>query len=85
MVAFGLPDVPRKPLPGAVSKAVAAWAAGRRGLSKVGAFTPAVIPRLRHVDKTSGTGFLAVDVVTGGCCDQGNACSGPVQWPVDGH
>ena len=31
LVAFALPDVPRKPLPAAVSKAVAAAAAARRG------------------------------------------------------
>ena len=44
LVVFGLPDVSRKPLPGAVSKAVAALAATHRGLPKVGAFTPAITP-----------------------------------------
>jgi hypothetical protein len=42
LVAFALPDVARKPLPAAVSKAVEAAAAARRGLPKVGAFAPAV-------------------------------------------
>jgi hypothetical protein len=44
LVVFGLPDVSRKPLPGAVSKAVAAWAATHRGVPKVGAFAPTSVP-----------------------------------------
>ena len=67
LVAFALPDVPRKPLPVAVSKAVAAAAAARRGLPKVGAFAPAVLPpggARALVDKTCGTGCHAVEVVT---------------------
>jgi hypothetical protein len=45
LVAFGLPNVSRKPLPGAVSKAVAAWAAAHRGVPKGGAFAPtSVLP-----------------------------------------
>ena len=67
LVAFALPDVPRKPLPAAVSKAVAATAAARRGLPKVGAFTPAVLPpggAKALVDKTCGTGCHSVEVVT---------------------
>ncbi len=67
LVAFALPDVPRKPLPAAVSKAVAAAAAARRGLPKVGAFTPVVLPpggAKALVDKTCGTGCHSVEVVT---------------------
>ena len=67
MVAFALPDVPRKPLPVAVSRAVAAAAAARRGLPKVGAFAPAVLPTggaKALVDKTCGIGCHAVEVVT---------------------
>ena len=67
LVAFALPDVPRKPLPAAVSKAVAAAAAARRGLPKVGAFAPAVLPpggAKALVDKTCGTGCHSVEVVT---------------------
>src|SRR5260370_27445537 len=59
LVAFALPDVPRKPLPAAVSNAVAAPAAARRGLPQVGAFAPAVLPpggATALVDKTCGTG-----------------------------
>ena len=37
LVAFALPDVDRRPLPVSVSKAVAAAAAARRGVPKVGA------------------------------------------------
>ena len=67
LVAFALPDVARKPLPAAVSKAVEAAAAARRGLPKVGAFAPAVLPpggAKALVDKTCGTGCHAVEVVT---------------------
>jgi hypothetical protein len=44
LVAFALPDVPRTPLPAAVTAAVAAAVAARRGLPKVGAFAPLVLP-----------------------------------------
>jgi quinoprotein glucose dehydrogenase len=67
LAAFALPDVPRKPLPAAVTKAVAATAAARRGLPKVGAFAPAVLPpggAKALVDKTCGTGCHSVEVVT---------------------
>jgi len=67
LVAFALPDVARKPLPAAVSKAVETAAAARRGLPKVGAFAPAVLPpggAKALVDKTCGTGCHAVEVVT---------------------
>ncbi len=67
LVAFALPDVPRKPLPAAVSKAVAATAAARRGLPKVGTFAPAVLPpggAKALVDKTCGAGCHSVEVVT---------------------
>jgi len=67
LVAFALPDVARKPLPAAVSKAVEAAAAARRGLPKVGAFAPVVLPpggAKALVDKTCGTGCHAVEVVT---------------------
>src|SRR5438128_1578587 len=40
LVAFALPDVPRKPLPISVSTAVASAAAARRGTPNVGSFTP---------------------------------------------
>ena len=66
-MAFALPDVPRKPLPAAVSKAVAAAAAARRGLPQVGAFAPAVLPpggAKALVEKTCGTGCHSVEVVT---------------------
>ena len=67
LVAFALPDVARKPLPPSVSKAVDAAAAARRGLPKVGAFAPTVLPpggAKALVDKTCGTGCHAVEVVT---------------------
>ena len=67
LVAFALPDVPRKPLPAAVSKAVTAAAAARRGVPQVGAFAPAVLPAggaKALVDKTCGTGCHSVEVVT---------------------
>ena len=67
LVAFALPDVPRKPLPVSVSKAVAA-AAPRGAVSpKVGAFAPVVLPAggaKALVEKTCGTGCHSVEVVT---------------------
>jgi quinoprotein glucose dehydrogenase len=67
LVAFALPDVPRKPLPASVAKAVAAAAAAARGVPKVGAFAPVPLPAggaKALVEKTCGTGCHAVEVVT---------------------
>jgi hypothetical protein len=67
LVAFALPDVPRKPLPVSVSKAVAAAAAKRKGVPKVGAFVPVVLPAggaRELVQKTCGVGCHALEVVT---------------------
>ena len=67
LVAFALPDVPRKPLPAAVSKAVAAAAAARRGRPEVGDFAPLALPAgdaKALVVKTCGTGCHALEVVT---------------------
>jgi quinate dehydrogenase (quinone) len=67
LVAFALPDVPRKPLPAAVAKAVAAAAAARRNLPKVGAFAPVVLPAggaKTLVEKTCGVGCHTIEVVT---------------------
>jgi hypothetical protein len=67
LVAFGLPDVDRKPLPVSVSKAVAAGAAARRGAPEVGAFRPAALPAggtQALVEKTCGTGCHSTEVVT---------------------
>jgi hypothetical protein len=67
LVAFALPDVHREPLPVAVSQAVAAAAALRRGLPKVGAFVPLELPAggaKALVEKTCGTGCHSVEVVT---------------------
>jgi quinoprotein glucose dehydrogenase len=67
LVSFALPDVPRKPLPAYVSKAVAAAAASRKGMPKVGAFTPVALPTgdmKKLVDKTCGTGCHSIEVVT---------------------
>ena len=67
LVAFALPDVPRKPLPAAVSKAVAAAAVARRNLPKVGSHPPLVLQAgaaRALVAKTCGTGCHSVEVVT---------------------
>lgn len=67
LVAFALPDVARKPLPGSVTKAVAAAATARRGVPKVGVFAPAVLPpggAKALVEKTCGSGCHAMEVVT---------------------
>jgi quinoprotein glucose dehydrogenase len=67
LVAFALPDVRRKPLPASVAKAVAAAAAARRGLPKVGAFAPVALPpggEKALVAKTCGTGCHSLEVVT---------------------
>jgi hypothetical protein len=44
LVAFALPDVPRKPLPVEVSQAVAAAARRRRGRPQVGSPVPLALP-----------------------------------------
>lgn len=67
LVAFALPDIPRKPLPVSVSKAVAAAAAADRGVPKVGAYTPLVLPpgdAKALVERTCGTICHSVEVVT---------------------
>jgi quinoprotein glucose dehydrogenase len=67
LVAFALPDVRRKPLPVSVSQAVAAAAMARRGLPKVGAFAPVVLPAggaKALVEKTCGVSCHSVEVVT---------------------
>jgi quinoprotein glucose dehydrogenase len=67
LVAFALPDVPRKPLPESVSEAAAAAGAARRGLPKVGAFAPVALPSggaKALIEKTCGTGCHSVEVVT---------------------
>jgi glucose dehydrogenase len=67
LVAFALPGVPRKPLPPSVATAVAAAAARRRGLPKVGAFAPVELPAggaKALVEKTCGTGCHSMEVVT---------------------
>jgi quinoprotein glucose dehydrogenase len=67
LVAFALPEVPQKALPTAVTKAVAAAAAARRGTPAVGSFAPAPLPpggAKALVEKTCGTGCHSVEVVT---------------------
>ena len=54
-------------MPASVSKAVAAAAATRRGIPKVGAFAPLALPvggAKALVEKTCGTGCHSVEVVT---------------------
>ena len=66
LIAFALPDVPRKPLPDSVAKAVAAAATGSRQ-PKTGAFAPAALPpgdARRLVERTCGTGCHSLEVVT---------------------
>jgi hypothetical protein len=65
--AFALPDVPRKPLPAAVTQAVAAAAAARRAKPQVGSFAPLALPaggEKELVAKTCGTGCHSLEVVT---------------------
>jgi quinoprotein glucose dehydrogenase len=67
LVAFALPDIPRKPLPSSVSKAVAAAATARRGTPTVGNFAPAALPAggaKALVEKTCGSGCHSIEVVT---------------------
>lgn len=66
LVAFALPDVPRKALPVEVTKAVAATAAARKGVAKVGAFAPVSLPAggpKKLVEQKCGT-CHPVEVVT---------------------
>jgi hypothetical protein len=67
LVAFALPDVARKPLPTAVTKAIATAAASRKGVPQVGSYAPAALPAgaaKALVDKTCGSGCHSVEVVT---------------------
>ncbi len=68
LVAFALPDIHRKPLPAAVTKAIASAAASRRGTPRVGTFAPLVLPpggEKALVEKTCGTaGCHSIEVVT---------------------
>ncbi|PYU86351.1 MAG: hypothetical protein DMG08_29950 [Acidobacteria bacterium] len=67
LVAFALPDVPRTPLPDSVAKAVAAVAAARRGLPKIGAYAPLALPpggAKALVAKACGAGCHSIEVVT---------------------
>jgi quinoprotein glucose dehydrogenase len=67
LVAFALPDVPRKALPATVTKAIAAAKAGKRGTPTVGSFAPAPLPpggAKALVEKTCGTGCHSIEVVT---------------------
>ena len=67
LVAFALPDAPRKPLPALVTKAIATAAATRQGQPKVGAFAPLNLPRSEArslVERTCGTGCHSLEVVT---------------------
>jgi quinoprotein glucose dehydrogenase len=67
LVSFALPDVPRKPLPTSVAKAVAAAKLSRKGMPQVGAFAPLKLPQggaKTLVDKTCGSGCHAIEVVT---------------------
>src|SRR5213078_1062652 len=62
-----LPDVPKKPLPTSVGKAVAAAAAARRGLPKVGKYTPMVLPAgddKKLVEQACGSTCHSLEVVT---------------------
>jgi quinoprotein glucose dehydrogenase len=67
LVAFALPETPRKPLPVSVAKAIAASNAARRGTPQVGTFAPVELPAggaKALVEKTCGTGCHSVEVVT---------------------
>jgi quinoprotein glucose dehydrogenase len=67
LVAFALPDVKRKPLPAAVSQAVAAAAAKLRNEPKVGAFIPVTLPATAAralANRSCGQGCHAIEVVT---------------------
>jgi quinoprotein glucose dehydrogenase len=67
LVAFALPDIPRKPLPASVTAAVAAAAASSSGAPKASA-DASVVPPLGGakslVEKTCGTSCHSTDVLT---------------------
>jgi quinoprotein glucose dehydrogenase len=64
LVAFALPDVPRKALPTSVRNAVAAAAAARSGTPTAGSFASASDRAKALVEKTCGTDCHMIDVVT---------------------
>lgn len=67
LVAYALPDAPRKPLPAEVTAAIAAARTARRATPQVGAYTPATLPQSDArtlVEKACGSGCHAVEVVT---------------------
>jgi quinoprotein glucose dehydrogenase len=67
IVAWALPNVPRKALPKEVSLAVKAAAEKRKGLPKVGAFAPVALPAggvKALVDKSCGATCHSIEVVT---------------------
>jgi len=67
LVAFALPDVPRKPLPAAVSKAVADAAKARRGQPKVGGNAPVALlagDARKLIEKSCGTGCHSIEAAT---------------------
>jgi quinoprotein glucose dehydrogenase len=67
LVAFALPETPRKPLPASVAKAIATSRVARRGTPQVGAFAPVALPaggEKALVEKTCGTGCHSIEVVT---------------------
>ena len=67
LVAYALPEIRRKPLPASVAKAVAAAAAARRGMPKVGAYAPLALPTggaKALVERTCGVSCHSLEVVT---------------------
>jgi cytochrome c5 len=67
LVAFALPDIPRKPLPPSVTAAVAVAAKARRGTPQVGKSAPVTLPSggaKALVEKTCNTACHSVEVVT---------------------
>ncbi len=67
LIAFALPDVPRKPLPAAVTTAIKAARSARTGASKAAEPAPAASPaggEKMLVERTCGSGCHAMDVVT---------------------
>jgi quinoprotein glucose dehydrogenase len=67
LVTYALPDVARKPLPSAVSRAIRQAAEKRKGLPAVGSFAPVTLPAggaKEFVEKTCGAGCHPMEVVT---------------------
>jgi mono/diheme cytochrome c family protein len=64
LVAFALPDIPRKALPTSARNAIAGAAASRSGTPTVGSFASAPERAKALVEKTCGTGCHTIDVVT---------------------